>query len=45
MQALKDLDSDGYVTMENGYPTRSCHPDVVARQSLENLKEIEAQLK
>lgn len=45
MQALKDIDYDGYVTMENGYPTRSCHPDVVARQSLENLKEIEAQLK
>ena len=45
MQALKDIGYDGYITMENGFPTRSCHPDVVARQSLENLKAIEAQLK
>ena len=45
MQALKDIGYDGYVTMENGFPTRDCHPDVVARQSLENLKAIEAQLK
>ncbi len=45
MQALKDIGYDGYVTMENGFPTRSCHPDVVARQSLENLKAIEAGLK
>ena len=45
MQALKDIDYAGYVTMENGYPTRSCHPDSVARQSLENLKAIEAILK
>lgn len=45
MQALKDINYDGYVTMENGYPTRSCHPDVVARQSLENLKAIEKMLK
>ena len=45
MQALKDIGYEGYITMENGFPTRSCHPDVVARQSLENLKAIEAQLK
>ena len=45
MQALKDIGYDGYVTMENGFPTRSCHPDVVARESLENLKAIEARLK
>lgn len=44
MQALKDIGFDGYVTMENGFPTRSCHPDSVARQSLENLKAIEASL-
>ena len=30
---------------KNGFPTRSCHPDVVARESLENLKAIEARLK
>lgn len=45
MQALKDIGYDGYVTMENGFPARSCHPDVVARESLENLKAIEAKLK
>jgi protein FrlC len=45
MQALKDIGYDGYVTMENGFPTRSTHPDSVARQSLENLKAIEKQLK
>ena len=45
MQALKDVGFDGYVTMENGFPTRSCHADVVARQSLENLKAIEKMLK
>lgn len=45
MQALKEIKYDGYVTMENGFPTRSSHPDVIARQSLENLKAIEASLK
>lgn len=45
MQALKDIGYDGYVTMEDGFPTRSSHPDSVARQSLENLKKIEANLK
>jgi len=45
MQALKDIGYDGYITMENGFPTRSSHPDSVARQSLENLKAIEAALK
>lgn len=45
MQALKDINFDGYITMENGFPTRSCHPDSVARQSLENLKAIEASLR
>lgn len=44
MQALKDIKYEGYVSMEAGYPTRSTHPDVVARTSLENLKAIEAQL-
>jgi protein FrlC len=45
MQALKDIGYDGYITMENGFPTRSAHPDSVARISLENLKAIELKLK
>ena len=45
MQALKDVEFDGYVTMENGFEARSAHPFVVARQSLENLKNIETNLK
>ncbi|MCB5713010.1 sugar phosphate isomerase/epimerase [Lactonifactor longoviformis] len=44
MRALKEIHYDGYVTMENGFPTRDCHPDVVARQSLEYLKKIEESL-
>lgn len=44
MQALKDINFDGYVTMENGFPSRATHPDSVARMSLENLKKIEDQL-
>jgi protein FrlC len=45
MQALKDVGYEGYVTMEAGFPSRSGHPDVCARLSLENLKAIEKQLK
>jgi protein FrlC len=45
MQALKDIGYDGYITMENGFPTRSMHPDSVARISLENLKAVELKLK
>lgn len=45
MQALKDINYTGYVTMENGFTSRSDHADSVARQSLENLKAIEAKLK
>ena len=44
MQALKDVEYDGYVTIETGYNSRSVHPDSVARMSLENLKVIEAML-
>lgn len=44
MQALKDIDYDGYVTMEAGFPSRGEHPDVCARLSLDNLKAIEAAL-
>ncbi|MDK2800394.1 MAG: fructoselysine 3-epimerase [Clostridiales bacterium] len=45
MQALKDIDFDGYVTMEVGFSSRSTHPDSVARLSLEHLKGLEKQLK
>ena len=45
MQALKDVGYDGYLTMEAGFPSRSEHPDVCARLSLENLKAIETKLK
>ncbi len=45
MQALKDVDYKGYVTMENGFTSRGVHPDSVARMSLETLKSIEASLK
>ncbi|SEP42043.1 sugar phosphate isomerase/epimerase family protein [Propionispora vibrioides] len=45
MQALKDVDYAGYVTMETGFPTRGIHPDSCARISLENLKAIEGTLK
>jgi protein FrlC len=44
MQALKDIHYDGYITMENGFTSRSMHPDVIARTSLENLKSIEKNL-
>jgi protein FrlC len=44
MQALKDVGFDGYVTMENGFASRSTHADSIARISLENLKLVEAAL-
>lgn len=44
LQALKDVDYQGYVTLENGFNSRSVHPDSVARLSLEALKAIEAKL-
>lgn len=45
MQALKDTDYAGYVTMEAGFVHRGTDADSVARMSLENLKAIEAQLR
>ncbi len=45
MQALKDINFDGYVTMEAGFVPRSAHPDSVARLSIEHLKSLEKQLK
>lgn len=45
MQALKDVDYSGYVTMETGFTSRGNHPDAIARISLETLKAIESKLK
>jgi len=45
MQALKDVNYDGYVTMETGFTARGNHPDSIARISLEHLKAIECTLK
>lgn len=45
MQALKDVNYDGFVTMETGFPYRGVHPDSCARISLETLKEIEKNLR
>lgn len=44
MQALKDIDYQGYITMEVGF-SRSTMADSTARKSLEHLKELEAKLK
>ena len=45
MQALKDINYDGYVTMETGFSCRWDDPASQARHSLEHLKSIEAILK
>lgn len=45
MQALKDINYGGYVTIETGFNSRSNHPDSIARRSIEHLKEIEQELK
>jgi len=45
MQALKDVKFDGYITMEIGFDSRAVHPDSIARQALEFLKDMEKQLK
>lgn len=44
MQALKDINYDGYITMETGFENRSQNPDSEARLSLEHLKGIEKNL-
>ena len=44
MQALKDIDYQGYITMEL-FPERKIAPDTFGRQAIENLKRIEAELK
>ena len=45
MQALKDINFKGYLTMEVGFSSRNSHPDSIARLSLGYLKELEKQLK
>ena len=45
MQALKDINYDGYITMEIGFNSRSADADAYARRALQYLKGIEAQLK
>lgn len=40
INALKDIDFDGYLTMELGFDRRDIEPDLVARQSYEYLKPL-----
>lgn len=44
MQALKDIDYQGHVTMEIGFNTRAAEPDRYARQALSFLKNLEQEL-
>ena len=44
LQALKDINYSGHVTMETGFTSRAFHPDEVARRGLAHLKSIEATL-
>ena len=44
MQALIDINYDGYVTIETGFASRAQHPDSAARLSLSHLKAIETDL-
>ena len=45
MQALKDIDFNGYVTMEIGFATRRVEPDRYARSAITYLKGVEASLR
>lgn len=45
MQALKDIDFKGYVTMEIGFAARNVEPDRYARSAITYLKGVEAGLK
>jgi fructoselysine 3-epimerase len=40
IDALKDIDFDGYLAMELGFDRRDIEPDLVARQSYEYLKPL-----
>ncbi len=44
MQALKDIDFDGYCTMEIGFNMRNAEPDRYARSALAYCKRIESQV-
>lgn len=44
LQALKDIDFDGYCTMEIGFNMRNVEPDRYARSALTYLKSIEKQV-
>lgn len=44
MQALKDIDFKGFLTMEIGFAARRVEPDRYARSALSYLKGIESQL-
>ena len=45
MQALKDIDFKGYLTMEIGFATRCVEPDRYARSALSYLKGVETELR
>jgi len=45
MQALKDIDFNGYLTMEIGFAARRVEPDRFARSAIEYLKGVEATLR
>jgi protein FrlC len=45
MQALKDIDFKGYLTMEIGFAARRVEPDRFARSAIEYLKGVEARLR
>lgn len=44
LQALKDIDFKGYLTMEIGFAARRVEPDRYARSAIEHLKRIEKSL-
>lgn len=44
LQALKDVDFDGYCTMEIGFARRDAEPDRYARNAIRYLKSIEHQV-
>lgn len=44
LQVLKEIDYQGYITMEIGFNTRAVDPDSYARSALHYLKSVEAQL-
>ena len=44
MEALIATGYDGFITMEIGFTSRSVHPDSIARQALEHLRTLEADI-